>query len=87
MDAGGTSPRMGEVDCAGSWRSRATPGAVAEGRGEGQQRNKCPYPRPLFPVVSRSYPGRATIAVPSKVLLPRPFINGLPSVCLRPLAK
>jgi 16S rRNA (adenine1518-N6/adenine1519-N6)-dimethyltransferase len=30
MDAGGTSPGMGEVDRAGSWRSRAMPGAVAE---------------------------------------------------------
>ena len=27
---GGTSPWMDEVDRAGSWRSRATPGAVAE---------------------------------------------------------
>lgn len=35
MDAGGTSPRIGEVDRAGIWRSRAMPGAIAEGRGEG----------------------------------------------------
>ena len=34
MDAGGTIPWMGEVDRAGSWRSRAMPGAIAEGLGE-----------------------------------------------------
>ena len=34
MDAGGMSPWMGEVDRAGSWRSRATPGAVAEDAAE-----------------------------------------------------
>ena len=32
MDAGGTTPRMGEVDHVGNKRSRATPGAVAEER-------------------------------------------------------
>lgn len=32
-DAGGTSPWMDEVDCAGSWQSRATQGAVAEKSG------------------------------------------------------
>ena len=36
MDAGSTSPWMDEVDRAGSWRSRATPGAVAEGEGWGR---------------------------------------------------
>jgi len=35
MDAGGTSPGMGEVDRAGSWRSRAMQGEIAEGWGEG----------------------------------------------------
>lgn len=32
MDAGGTTPRMGEVDRVGNTRSRATQGAVAEGK-------------------------------------------------------
>jgi hypothetical protein len=36
MDAGGTPTGMWAVDCAGSRQSRATPGAVAEGRGEGK---------------------------------------------------
>ncbi len=31
MDAGGTTPWMGEVDRVGNMRSRATQGAVAEG--------------------------------------------------------
>ncbi len=35
MDAGDTTPSTEEVDRAGSRRSRATQGAVAEGRGEG----------------------------------------------------
>jgi hypothetical protein len=34
MDARGTEPWMVKVDCARSWQSRATHGAVAEGLGK-----------------------------------------------------
>mgnify|MGYP001583060443 CR=1 FL=1 len=51
MDAGDTSPWKGEVDRAGSWRSRTTPGAVVEGRVRGKTLSRC-YPATLSPALS-----------------------------------
>ena len=55
-DVGGTSPRMGEVESSREQRSRAKPGAFAEGGGEGGSVSPAPGPQPAAPSSSPPSP-------------------------------